>query len=101
MSRRVFVTGSTGVLGRRVVPTLIDRGCVVTANVRTPAAKREVEVQGATACTVDLFDPAAVIASTRDHDVVIHIATSIPTGMNAARRSGWAPAATPTTPTAR
>jgi nucleoside-diphosphate-sugar epimerase len=90
MSRRVFVTGASGVLGRRVVPTLIDRGCVVTANVRTPAAKREVELRGATACTVDLFDPAAVIAATRDHDVVIHIATSIPTGMNAARRSGWA-----------
>lgn len=90
MSRRVFVAGATGVLGRRVIPALVAAGHTVTANVRTDAARRAVVETGATPAAVDLFDPSAVARLADDHDTVVNVATSIPTGAAAARRAGWA-----------
>jgi NAD dependent epimerase/dehydratase family enzyme len=90
MSSRVFVAGATGVLGRRVVPALVAAGHTVTANVRSAAAGAQAERAGATPATVDLFDPAATARLGDDHDAVINVATSIPTGAAAARRSAWA-----------
>lgn len=90
MSSRVFVAGASGVLGRWVVPALIASGHSVTANVRNDAARRAAEAAGATAATVDLFDPDATARLADDHDTVVNVATSIPTGMSAALRSGWA-----------
>ena len=89
MSQRVFVSGSSGVLGRRVVPALIAAGHEVTANVRNEAVRRLVESVGAGADTVDLFDRAATARLGDTHDAVVHIATSIPTGASAVRRSAW------------
>jgi NAD dependent epimerase/dehydratase family enzyme len=90
MTARVFLAGASGVLGRRVVPALLNAGRSVTANVRDDAARRRAEEAGATTCTVDLFDADAVVTATAGHDVVVNIATSIPTGMAAARPSNWA-----------
>jgi NAD dependent epimerase/dehydratase family enzyme len=69
---------------------LLNAGHVVTANVRDDIARRRAEESGAATCTVDLFDADAVVTATAGHDVVVNIATSIPTGMAAARRSNWA-----------
>lgn len=90
MSRTVFVSGATGVLGRRVVPALVAAGHTVTANVRNDAARIAAEAAGARTDTIDLFnsDDTARLADT--HDAVVHIATSIPTGASAGRRSAWA-----------
>ena len=53
---RVFVTGASGAIGRRVVPLFFAAGHHVTA-VGCTAEKREVlEQQGAAAVRVDLFD---------------------------------------------
>lgn len=90
MSGRVFVAGATGVLGRRVVPALIAAGYSVTANVRDDASKRVLEVVGVNTTTVDLFDPEATARLGGDHDAVVNVATSIPTGVRGVRRSGWA-----------
>lgn len=90
MNMRVFVAGASGVLGRRVVPALLADGHAVTANVRDADARRRAEQAGAVAATIDLFDADATDAVGADHDAVVNIATSIPTGAAAMRRSAWA-----------
>jgi 2-alkyl-3-oxoalkanoate reductase len=78
---RVFVAGATGVIGRRLIPLLVDAGASVTAVARTAQKAAQLKKQGATTKKVDLFDPAAVEAAVAGNDAVINIATKIPTGM--------------------
>ena len=89
MGQRVLVTGSTGVLGRRVVPRLVEAGHTVTAVVRSEAKAASARAVGATPVEVDLFDRAAMRAALTGFDTVAHLATHIPTGPSALRRSGW------------
>lgn len=89
MTARVFVAGASGVLGRRVVPALVSAGHAVTANVRDAVARQSVIDAGATPITIDLFDSVRTGEVAAEHDVVVNIATSIPTGASALRRSGW------------
>ena len=80
---KVFVAGATGVVGRRLVPLLIDNGSHVTAVARSRAKAAMLRKQGAKPVTVDLFDPPAVEEAVMGHDTVINIATHIPSGMKA------------------
>jgi nucleoside-diphosphate-sugar epimerase len=89
MGQRVLVTGSTGVLGRRVVPRLVEAGHTVTAVVRSEAKAVTARAGGATPVEVDLFDRQAMRAALAGFDAVAHLATHIPTGPSALRRSGW------------
>ncbi len=50
---RIFITGATGVVGRRVVPTLIGAGPEVTAVGRTAEKREWLERQGARAVKAD------------------------------------------------
>lgn len=75
---RVFVTGATGVVGRRLVPALVRAGREVTAAVRSGERAERVRAQGAAAAIVDLFDPAAVRGAVRGHQAVVNLATRIP-----------------------
>ena len=89
MNQRVFVTGATGVIGRRVVPLLIEAGHSVTAVARSKAKADAVRAVGATPVSVSLFDRAEVCAAISNHDCVAQLATHIPAGASAARRSAW------------
>jgi len=75
---RVFLTGSTGVIGRRAVPLLVSARHQVTAVARSAEKRLALERAGATAVTVDPFDPLAVRQAVRGHDAVINLATHIP-----------------------
>ena len=86
---RVFVTGATGVLGRRVVPRLLAAGHVVTAVARSAGKAARLRELGAEPVDVDLFDADAVARAVVGHDVVAHLATNIPTGAAAATKRGW------------
>ena len=77
---RVFVAGATGVVGRRLIPLLVDAGAAVTAVARTDAKAEQLRKQGATPTKVNLFDPAAVEAAVAGNDAVINVATKIPSG---------------------
>src|SRR5829696_8474875 len=77
---RVFVAGATGVVGRRLIPLLVDAGASVTAVARTDAKAEQLRNQGATPKKVNLFDPAAVEAAVAGNDAVINVATKIPSG---------------------
>lgn len=78
---RIFVAGATGVIGRRLVPLLVNAGSEVTAVSRSAKKSAALRKQGATPITVDLFDPAAVEAAVAGHQTVINMATRIPSGM--------------------
>lgn len=80
---KVFVAGATGVIGRRLVPLLVQSGAQVSGVARSPEKARQLEDQGAFGVKVDLFDPAAVEAAVAGHDVVINMATRIPSGVRA------------------
>lgn len=75
---RVFVTGATGVIGRRLVPLLTTTGHTVTAIGRTPEKRAMLVRAGVAATGVSLFDRAGLAAALRDHDVVVNLATHIP-----------------------
>lgn len=86
---RIFVTGATGVLGRRAVPALLAAGHDVTALARRDADAARLRTEGADAIGLDLFDAAAVASAVRGHDAVAHLATNIPTGASAITKRGW------------
>jgi nucleoside-diphosphate-sugar epimerase len=75
---KVFVTGATGVIGRRLVPILRRTGHDVTGVARSTASRDELERHGAAAVNVDLVDSQAVARVVAGHDAVINLATHIP-----------------------
>jgi len=75
---QIFVTGATGVVGRRVVPMLASAGHWVTAVGRTPEKRLALERAGARAVDVDLFDHEQLIHVLAGQQVVINLATHIP-----------------------
>lgn len=82
-ARSVFVTGATGVVGRRVVPALIALGHRVTAVGRSPEKRAGLEEQGARAVMVDLYDRDGLSAALHDAgaDTVLNLATHMPSTM--------------------
>jgi nucleoside-diphosphate-sugar epimerase len=72
---KVFFTGGTGVIGRRAVPLLLARGHSVTV---------------ASSSTVNLFDPASLRSALAGHDVLVNMATHIPSSpWRMMMRSAW------------
>jgi nucleoside-diphosphate-sugar epimerase len=75
---RIFMTGATGVVGRRAVPTLTAAGYQVTAAGRNPVRLAALERAGAATITLELFDRAAVQRAVAGHDAVVNLATHMP-----------------------
>ena len=86
---RVFVAGSTGVLGRRAVSALVAAGHQVTAAVRSPAKAALVRSLGATPVEVGIFDSDALRAAVAGHDAVCNLATHIPPLARSADPRAW------------
>jgi nucleoside-diphosphate-sugar epimerase len=75
----VFVTGATGVLGRRLVDQLTDSGHEVVGLVRDAEGERAVEERGGTPRYGDVLDPDTLETAVGDGtEVAIHAATAIP-----------------------
>src|SRR5439155_8034091 len=79
-SMRVFLTGATGVIGRRVLPLLVGLDHSVTAVAHRPQSWGEIERAGAVPVQVDLFARAAIQRAVAGHDAVINLATHLPAG---------------------
>ena len=75
---RIFITGASGVIGRRLVPQLVAGGHQVSAAARSPAKHNDLERLGARPVPVDLFDGASIAQSMAGHDTAINLATHIP-----------------------
>jgi len=86
---KIFVTGATGVIGRRVVPMLIAKGHEVTAIGRTADKRAALEKAGAKAVDVSLFDRDALQKALAGHDAVINLATHIPEMAKVMFRRSW------------
>jgi nucleoside-diphosphate-sugar epimerase len=87
---KIFLVGGTGVLGRRVVPLLVEAGHEVAALARTAEAEQRLAQMGARPVGADLFDPQSLRAAIAGHDAVVNLATRIPTGLSAALPRSWA-----------
>ena len=86
---RIFVTGATGVTGRRAVPLLIAAGHEVTAVARSAEKAAGLATAGASPIIVDLFDAAAVRRAVAGQDAIINLATAVPPSSKAILRSAW------------
>jgi len=76
---RVFIAGATGVIGRALVPMLVDRGHEVTGMVRDPSKQPSVLGLGARSVVADALDRDAVIRAVLSvrPDVVVHELTAL------------------------
>jgi len=77
---RVFIAGASGVIGRRLIPLLVQQGHAVTGMTRSESKAAGIRSAGADAVVADALDPAAVaIAVTRAKpEVMVHELTAIP-----------------------
>jgi nucleoside-diphosphate-sugar epimerase len=86
--QRIFITGATGVVGRRLVPALVDTGHTVTAVARSPQKAAAIMRAGAAPVVVDLFARDVVRRAVAGHDIIINLATHIPPSSAAALLPG-------------
>jgi nucleoside-diphosphate-sugar epimerase len=77
---RVFLAGASGVIGRQLLPLLIDAGHHVTGMTRSPEKAAALRALGAEAVLADALDASAVDAAVgrARPEAVIHQLTSIP-----------------------
>lgn len=75
---RVLVVGATGVLGRNVVPRLVERGHAVRAMIRHPEQTSFLEHAGVEPVLGDIFDAESLNSAARGCDAALHLATAIP-----------------------
>ncbi|WP_423918826.1 NAD-dependent epimerase/dehydratase family protein [Frigoribacterium sp. 2-23] len=82
---RVFVAGGSGVLGRAVVPQLVELGHDVVATSRAAERMSSLEELGATAVLMDAFDREATFEalSRCEPEAVLHLMTDLGTGNSA------------------
>lgn len=75
---KVFIAGASGVLGRALTRTLLERGHVVVGAVRSEKSAQVVKDLGAQPVVVDVFDVTALTQAMQGADVVVHAATKVP-----------------------
>jgi len=76
MTSRVVVAGATGILGGRVVRSLIERGATVRGLVRSsskPETIRDLADRGVETITVDLADRSALVQALAGASVVVSV----------------------------
>jgi nucleoside-diphosphate-sugar epimerase len=76
---RVFVAGAGGVIGRRLVPQLVERGHRVVASTRDSGKVDGLRALGAAPAVMDGLDPASVgeAVARAEPDVVVHQMTAL------------------------
>ena len=81
---RVFLAGATGVIGRRLLPMLVEAGHEVTAMTRRDGAGRGAARGGREPVVCDVFDAEglrAAVAAARP-EVVVHELTDLPPNLD-------------------
>ena len=81
---KVFVAGASGVIGRALVPLLVQEGHLVTAMTRSPQRTTALSAAGATPVVCDALDGGALTAAIGEAtpDAVVHELTSLPKAIN-------------------
>jgi 2-alkyl-3-oxoalkanoate reductase len=81
---RVFLAGATGVIGRRLLPMLLEAGHDVTAMTRNAEKSAGLREAGATPVVCDVFDAggvSAAVAAARP-EVLVHELTDLPPNLD-------------------
>lgn len=76
---RIAVIGATGVLGRHLIPRLVERGHEVRGSARTEAGETLVAAMNAEPVRADILDAASLDAAVAGCEAALHLATAIPT----------------------
>jgi nucleoside-diphosphate-sugar epimerase len=84
---RIFLAGTSGAIGRRLVPLLVRAGHEVTGTTRSAERGNELERAGVRAAVLDVFDAHVLSASVRAArpEVIIHQLTDLPREFDEAR----------------
>lgn len=84
---KVFVAGSTGAIGRRLVPILLKNGITVAGSTRNPEKVDALKEIGVAPYLVDVYDAAALKSALAEFcpDVVIHQLTDLPPNLEPAQ----------------
>jgi nucleoside-diphosphate-sugar epimerase len=79
MSKRIFLAGASGVIGRRLVPLLLRAGHQVAGMTRSTLSAERLERSGAMAFVADVFDRGGVAAAVKAArpDIVVHQLTDL------------------------
>lgn len=75
---KIAVIGATGVLGRHLVPRLVERKHAVRAQLRDPAKGRVLAGLDVEVVVGDILAPDTLPAAIRGCDMVINLATAVP-----------------------
>lgn len=87
---RVLLIGSTGVLGREVVPALQAEGHEVTGLASSEARVAAVGALRIRPVAANVFDAGELLSAFHGHDAVVNVATRIPVGRAMLRNRKWA-----------
>lgn len=79
MGKSVFLAGASGVIGRRLVPQLLEAGYRVTGMTRSVQSASDLERRGVAPAMVDVFDEEALIQAViaARPDFIIHQLTDL------------------------
>src|SRR4051794_16273472 len=86
---RIFVTGATGLLGRRLVPELIHHGHDVIGLARSDASRSMLSAMHAVAYSDQAHDVDRLTEAMEAVHAIVHLATSMPNS-DAAVEDDWA-----------
>lgn len=75
---KIAVIGATGVLGRHVVPRLVERGHQVRAIARRPQEVKRLRRLGLEAVPGDILLPDTLVPATAGCETALHLATAVP-----------------------
>jgi nucleoside-diphosphate-sugar epimerase len=77
---RIYFAGASGVIGRRLLPLLIDAGHTVGAMTRSAEKASRLASMGAQPIVCDVFDRAALTSAVRSFspDLLLHELTDLP-----------------------
>jgi nucleoside-diphosphate-sugar epimerase len=86
MSATIIVAGASGVIGRQLVPLLVEAGYRVFGTTRKPERAADLGAAGAEPVLLDVFDAAAVDAAFARirPEILIHQLTDLPHDLNPA-----------------
>jgi nucleoside-diphosphate-sugar epimerase len=84
---RVFVAGASGVIGRRLVPMLIEQGHQVTGMTRSAEHAQKLSELGAQPAVCDVYDAGDLQAqmAAAEPQIVVHELTDLPPAFNPRR----------------
>ncbi|MCU1691290.1 MAG: epimerase [Frankiales bacterium] len=86
---KIFVTGGTGVVGRPLVPLLVEAGHDVDVVARTPERARLVHDLGARPVSLPAYDEDALATAAEGAEVVVDLTTAVPSLLRSGSRGAW------------